>query len=68
MTVDDEMIPVIEDRFDGGQPPNGGGVPQLSEELVDELLAGARTPAQITGEGGLLQTLAKRPLERAMDA
>ena len=42
--------------------------PDLPDELVDELLAGARTPEQITGPGGLLQRLTKRLVERAMAA
>jgi len=40
----------------------------LSDELIDELLAGARTPEEITGAGGLLQRLTKRLVERAMAA
>jgi putative transposase len=67
VTLHDEEIPVIEDRADSDLPP-GGGPRELSDELVDELLAGARTPMEITGEGGLLQALTKRLLERAMDA
>src|SRR5208282_6318238 len=39
----------------------------LSDEVIDELLAGARTPAEITGPGGLLASLLKRVLERAME-
>lgn len=42
--------------------------PELSDELVDELLAGARTPEEITGPEGLLQRLTKRLVERAMAA
>ena len=34
--------------------------PELPDELVDELLAGARTPEEITGPEGLLQRLTKR--------
>ena len=67
MTIHDEKMPVIADRPDSDPLPEGGP-PGLSDELVDELLAGARTPAEITGEGGLLQTLTKRLIERAMDA
>ena len=37
-------------------------------ESIDELLAGARTPEQITGPQGLLQRLTKRLVERAMAA
>jgi putative transposase len=40
----------------------------LSDELVDELLAGARTPQELTGPGGLLAQLTKRLVERAMSA
>lgn len=42
--------------------------PDLSDELVDELLAGARTPEEITGRDGLLQRLTKRLVERALAA
>lgn len=42
--------------------------PDLPDELIDELLAGARTPEEITGPDGLLQRLTKRLVERAMAA
>jgi putative transposase len=42
--------------------------PDLSDELIDELLAGARTPEEIAGPDGLLQRLTKRLVERAMAA
>ena len=42
--------------------------PDLPDELIDELLAGARRPEQITGPEGLLQRLTKRLVERAMEA
>lgn len=42
--------------------------PDLSDELIDELLAGARSPEEITGPDGLLQRLTKRLVERAMAA
>ena len=42
--------------------------PDLPDELIDELLAGARTPEEMTGPEGLLQRLTKRPVERAMAA
>ena len=64
MTVPDEKIPVIEYRPDS-EP---AGPPGLSDELVDELLAGARTTGEITGPDGLLARLTKRLVERAMDA
>jgi putative transposase len=39
----------------------------LPDELIDELLAGARTEEEITGQGGLLSQLTKRLVERAME-
>jgi putative transposase len=41
---------------------------RLADELVDELLAGARTEDEIVGPGGLLAELTKRLVERAMAA
>src|SRR5438445_5602767 len=41
---------------------------RLSDEVVDELLAGARTEEEIVGPGGLLAQLTRRLVERAMDA
>jgi putative transposase len=40
---------------------------RLPDELVDELLAGARSEEEIVGPGGLLAQLTKRLVERAMD-
>src|SRR6187200_1660157 len=40
----------------------------LPDELVDELLAGARTEEEIVGPGGLLADLTRRLVERAMSA
>jgi putative transposase len=39
----------------------------LPDELVDELLAGARTEDEIVGPGGLLAQLTKRLVERALE-
>src|SRR5690348_2853116 len=39
----------------------------LPDELLDELLAGARTEEEITGPGGLLSQLTKRLVERALE-
>ena len=55
-----------------GGPPREQRVPTavrelLDDELVDELLAGARTEEEIVGPGGLLSQLTKRLVERAMD-
>src|SRR5213083_1767165 len=41
---------------------------RLSDELIDELLAGARTEEEIVGPGGLLAALTRRLVERAMSA
>src|SRR5277367_442805 len=40
---------------------------QLPDELIDELLVGARTEEQLVGPGGVLAGLTKRLLERAME-
>ena len=60
-----------------GEPPaparscrtrSGSGLrEQLPDELIDELLAGARTEEQLVGPGGVLAELTKRLLERAME-
>jgi len=39
----------------------------LPDELIDELLSGARTEKEVAGPGGLLGQLTKRLLERAME-
>jgi putative transposase len=41
---------------------------RLSDELIDDLLAGARTEEEIVGSGGLLADLTRRLVERAMSA
>src|SRR5512133_817166 len=41
---------------------------RLSDEVIDELLAGARTEQEIVGPGGLLAQLTKRLVERALSA
>jgi putative transposase len=40
---------------------------QLPDELIDELLAGARSEDEIVGPGGVLAGLTKRLVERAME-
>jgi len=40
---------------------------RISDELIDELLAGASTEEEIAGPGGLLAELTKRLVERAME-
>src|ERR687887_291416 len=57
------------------RPPEGvvpDGVPAevrelLPDELVDELLAGARSEEEIVGPGGLLSQLTRRLVERALE-
>jgi putative transposase len=39
----------------------------LPNELIDQLMAGARTGEEIAGQGGLLAQLTKRMVERAME-
>jgi putative transposase len=58
-----------------GAPPlpglPGGGLlerPELSDELIDELLGGAQTAQEIAGPDGLLGQLTRRLLERALAA
>ena len=41
---------------------------RLADEVIDELLAGARTEEEIVGPGGVLAQLTKRLVERAMSA
>jgi putative transposase len=60
----------------GARPPQGPppvGLPRevrdrLADEVIDELLAGARTEEEIVGPGGVLARLTKRLVERAMSA
>jgi hypothetical protein len=40
---------------------------QLPDEIVDELLVGARTEEEIVGPGGLVSRLTKRLVERALE-
>ena len=40
---------------------------RITDEVIDELLAGASTEEEIAGPGGLLAELTKRLVERAME-
>jgi putative transposase len=40
---------------------------RISDEVIDELLAGAKTEQEIAGPGGLLAQLTKRLVQRAME-
>jgi putative transposase len=44
--------------------PGGGEIP---DEMIDQLLAGARTEEEIAGPGGVLAQLTKRLIERALE-
>jgi hypothetical protein len=46
------------------QRPDGD---RISDGVIDELLAGARSEQEIAGPGGLLAQLTKRLVERAME-
>jgi putative transposase len=50
----------------GELPP--GVRDRLSDELIDELLAGARSEEELVGPGGLLADLTRRLVERALSA
>jgi putative transposase len=57
----------------GGVPSSAVELPQevrdrLSDDVIDELLAGARTEEEIVGPGGVLAQLTKRLVERALAA
>src|SRR6266550_7704242 len=41
---------------------------RLADEVIDELLAGARSEEEIVGPGGVLAQLTKRLVERALSA
>jgi putative transposase len=45
-----------------------GARDRLSAELIDGLLAGARTEEELVGPGGLLADLTRRLVERALSA
>jgi hypothetical protein len=59
------------ERPAGAAPPIGLPVEvrdRLADEVIDELLAGARSVEEIVGPGGVLAQLTKRLVERAMSA
>jgi putative transposase len=51
-----------------GGPDLDGEPLELSDEVLDALLAGARTAQEIAGPGGLLGQLTRRLLNRALEA
>jgi putative transposase len=62
--VVDEAVNRARVRAAVGEPVDGG---RLSDAVIDELLAGARTEEEIVGPGGLLAELTKRLVERALE-
>jgi putative transposase len=65
----------VERPAGAARPPRGSSAElppgvreRLGDELIDELLAGARTEEEIVGPGGLLADLTRRLVERAMSA
>ena len=70
----------VPDRTGAGEPPGEPAPPpgildcvpddirrQLPDEVVDELLAGAKTEEEIFGPGGVFGQLTKRLVERALE-
>jgi len=70
----------VSNRPGAGEPPGEPAPPpgilervpddlrrHLPDDVVDELLAGARTEEEIVGPGGLLSQLTKRLVERALE-
>src|SRR5690242_7015089 len=78
--VDPVVRARVLNRGGAGEPPGEPAPPsgilenvpddlrrQLSDEVVDELLAGAKTEEEIVGPGGLLAQLTRRLVERALE-
>lgn len=64
----DVMIAEVDTDAVGKREPARPVVDGVDSELVDQLVAQARTAGlQLTGDGGLLQQLTKRVLESALD-
>jgi len=51
-----------------GGPALGEPEPEISDEVLDALLAGARTAQEIAGPDGVLAHLTRRLLNRALEA
>jgi putative transposase len=71
LSLSPELVDEAVDRVGGrrrvrqalGVPSDG----RISDEVIDELLAGASSEEEIAGPGGLLAQLTKRLIERAME-
>ena len=61
------MDDAVEGAADCGRRARERPDRRIPDEVIDELLAGARTEEEIAGPGGLLAQLTKRLLERAME-
>ena len=70
-TVSREVVDGVVDRAGGRRRVRQAlGMPAdrpISDEVIDELLAGASSEEEIAGPGGLLAQLTKRLVERAME-
>src|SRR3954449_6583306 len=70
-TVSREVVDEAVDRASGRRRVRQAlGMPsdrRISDEVIDELLAGASSEEEIVGPGGLLAQLTKRLVERAME-
>src|SRR5437764_13761069 len=80
-TKDKNVVRAIGSNGGGAGEPSGEPAPPpgildsvpddlrkaLPDEVVDELLAGARTEEEIVGPGGLLGQLTRRLVERALE-
>ena len=63
-----DMMSRVENTEDATPTADVTGLEGLDEELLNQLVARARTGGlQLTGEGGILQQLTKRLLESALD-
>jgi putative transposase len=62
-----ELVDDAVDRARLGRMVDRPGGERIPDEVIDQLLAGARTEEEIAGPGGLLAQLTKRLVERAME-
>jgi putative transposase len=62
-----ELVDDAVDHARLGRMVDRPGGERIPDEVIDQLLAGARTEEEIAGPGGLLAQLTKRLVERAME-
>jgi putative transposase len=65
--ISEQLVDDAVDRAKLRSMADRPGGDRISDEVIDELLAGARTEQEIAGPGGLLARLTKRLVERAME-